>query len=82
LLAVLTILGNRHNLLIRPTPTGFRVGHHNSRYSANALGVKYNYEAYGRRTWKTAVMQVFRAPKRLLSKLWVKLTKFAVLVLC
>ena len=67
LLAVLTVLGHRHNLLIRPTATGFNVSHHSSRYSANAAGVKYHYEAYGRRTLKTVMMEVFRAAKRLLS---------------
>lgn len=47
LLVVLTLLGDDSNLLVRPIPNGFSVSHKNSRYSANAPGVRYTWEAYG-----------------------------------
>lgn len=46
LLIVLTLLGEDGNLLVRPTPDGFTVSHNNTRYSANAPGVTYMWEAY------------------------------------
>jgi hypothetical protein len=47
LIILITVLGHNNNLLIRPLEDGFQVSHYNSRYSANAPGVKYTYEAYG-----------------------------------
>jgi len=44
---VLTILGHRHNLLIRPKEDGFIVSHYNNRYSTNIKDVQYRCEAYG-----------------------------------
>lgn len=44
---VLTILGNEHNLLIKPSENGFVVSHLNDRYTLNAPGVEYTFEAYG-----------------------------------
>lgn len=46
LLIVLTVLGHEQNLLIRPAVGGVLVSHFNSRYSANASGVQYVFEAY------------------------------------
>lgn len=46
---VLTILGHEDNLLIRPNEDGFTFHHYNNRYSTNIKGLKYRYEAYGKK---------------------------------
>ncbi|MBI2595024.1 MAG: hypothetical protein HYW38_02085 [Candidatus Colwellbacteria bacterium] len=43
---ILTVLGHEHNLLLKPIADGFRASHFNSRYTTNAPGVQYSYEAY------------------------------------
>lgn len=43
----LTLIGRAEHLLVRPLPNGFSVSHFNSRFSANAPGVQYSWEAYG-----------------------------------
>lgn len=47
LVVVLTVLGRPEELLVQPLPDGFSVRHFNSRFSANAEGVVYTWEAYG-----------------------------------
>lgn len=44
--AVLTVLGEDSDLLVRAQPNGFTVSHRNARYTANAAGVTYTWEAY------------------------------------
>ena len=45
--AVLTILGQDSDLLVRTLADGFNVSHFNDRFTANAKGVTYTVEAYG-----------------------------------
>ena len=44
--ALLTVFGHESDLLIRPHETGFTVSHFNNRFTANAPGAAYNFEAY------------------------------------
>ena len=44
---VLTLLGHKHNLLVKPIEDGFSASQFNDRYSMNRKGVTYHYEAYG-----------------------------------
>lgn len=46
LIVVATVLGHEQHLLVRPTDKGFTVFHFNDRFTANAAGVTYNFEAY------------------------------------
>lgn len=43
---VLTVLGHKNNLLVKPNEDGFRVFHYNDRFSLNRKGIEYLYEAY------------------------------------
>jgi hypothetical protein len=47
LVILLTVIGPSEELLVRPLPDGFSVRHLNARFSANADGVQYTFEAYG-----------------------------------
>ena len=47
LTVMLTVLGNEEHLLVKPIVNGVRVHHFNDRFTANAKGVTYEYEAYG-----------------------------------
>jgi hypothetical protein len=44
--AILTVLGHDSDLLIRPQEIGFTVTHFNDRFTANAQGAIYTFEAY------------------------------------
>lgn len=44
---ILTVLGHDSNLLVRADKDNFYVSHFNSRFSANAEGVNYSWEALG-----------------------------------
>jgi len=46
LMVQITVLGQPEELLVQPLPDGFSVKHINSRFTANAPGVTYAYEAY------------------------------------
>ena len=46
--ALLIILGEDSDLLVRPLANGFNVRHFNDRFTANAKGITYTAEAYGR----------------------------------
>lgn len=43
---ILTILGHKQNLLIKPDTDGFQVSHYNNRFSTNVKGIDYKFEAY------------------------------------
>ena len=47
LVVLLTVIGQSDELVVRPLPDGFSVRHLNARFSANADGVQYTWEAYG-----------------------------------
>jgi hypothetical protein len=44
---IATILGSEDHLLAKPIVNGVRVQHFNDRFTANAAGVTYTFEAYG-----------------------------------
>ncbi len=46
-MAIVTLLVREDELLIRPLNDGFKVFHHNTRFSLNQKDVQYSYEAYG-----------------------------------
>jgi hypothetical protein len=45
-MAIVTLLVREDELLVRPLNDGFKVFHHNTRFSLNQKGVQYSYEAY------------------------------------
>jgi hypothetical protein len=44
---ILTVIGTEAHLLAKPIADGVRVQHFNDRFTANAKGVTYTFEAYG-----------------------------------
>lgn len=44
---ILTVIGTEAHLLAKPIVNGVRVQHFNDRFTANAKGVTYTFEAYG-----------------------------------